>query len=345
MGTHDVNMAPIPQSRFRRWHMPVLVLFVVGVALILLKHQPRPVAYQSDEGLIFGTVYHVKYQHPNTLKAEILQSLNEVDASLSMFNPQSTISRINRGETQQTDSLLEIVWALAQQVSAATDGAFDPTCAPLVNAWGFGFKHGSLPTAEQVDSLRELVDWHGVTIENHQLKKADDRMVLDFSAVAKGFGVDHVARMLERHGVKNYMVEIGGEVVTRGVNPKGKAWSIGIAKPVEDSTSVNNELQRTFEMNDCAVATSGNYRNFYVRDGRKISHTIDPKSGEPVRHSLLSSTVWAPTCAEADAFATAFMVVGVERAKEILKQHPELSVYFIYEDENKNLMSYSSQDI
>lgn len=345
MGTHDVNTTEEPKSRFRRWHMPVLVLLAVGAALILLKHQPRPVAYQSDEGLIFGTVYHVKYQYSSSLQAEILETLNEVDASLSMFNPQSTISRINRGETQQTDSLLETVWALSQQVSAATDGAFDPTCAPLVNAWGFGFKHGSLPTSEQVDSLRALVNWRGVTIENHLMSKADERMILDFSAVAKGFGVDQVARMLDAYGVENYMVEIGGEVVTRGMNPKGKPWTIGIAKPVEDSTSVNNELERTFEMNNCAVATSGNYRNFYVRDGRKISHTIDPKSGEPVRHSLLSSTVWAPTCAEADAFATAFMVVGVERAKEILKKHPELNVYFIYEDENKNLTSYSSQEI
>lgn len=338
MQSFDVNTPT--ESRFRRWHLPVLVVLAVAAILIVLNRRAQTMAYQNNEGMIFGTVYHVKYQHPTTLEKEILETLNAVDGSLSMFNPQSTISRINRGETQETDTLLEQVWDIAQRVSEATDGAFDPTCAPLVNAWGFGFKHGELPTTKQVDSLRALVDWHKISLEDHRLVKDDERMVLDFSAVAKGFGVDQVARLLEKKGVTNYMVEIGGEVVTKGLNPKGNAWCIGIAKPVEDSTSTNNELQRTFEMHDCAVATSGNYRNYYVRDGRKISHTIDPKSGEPVRHSLLSSTVWAPTCAMADAYATAFMVVGVERAKEILKQHPELRVYFIYEDEAHELQTY-----
>lgn len=332
-----------PPSHFRRWHIPAVLVFFVGTVFILMGHQPHEPVFQTYEGAIFGTFFHVKYEYPSSLDAEILSKLQKVDASLSMFNPQSTISRINRGESTATDSLLREVWQLSQQVSAATDGAFDPTCAPLVNAWGFGYKNGQLPNDAEVDSILSLVGWQKVRIEDEQMIKDDDRMVLDFSAVAKGYGVDQVADYLMAKGVENFMVEIGGEVVVRGHNPKGEAWHIGLAKPVEDTTATHNELQRTFEMNDMAIATSGNYRNFHVVGGRKIAHTIDPRTGYPVQHSLLSSSVWAPTCAMADAYATAFMVVGVERAKEILAQQPQLRAYFIYTDHNGNYQTYESE--
>lgn len=339
-----------PKSRFRRWHIPVLLALVVGTVLILRNHNPQAATaqnapFQTEEGMIFGTVYHVKYQSKESLKQQITDELNRVDASLSMFNPQSTISRINRGESSQTDSLLQVVWALSQQVCEATDGAFDPTCAPLVNAWGFGYKNGTLPTDAEVDSLRALVGWQRVGITDGLFHKDDDRMVLDFSAVAKGFGVDQVARMLAARGIQNYMVEIGGEVVTHGKNPEGKEWSIGINKPVEDPTSTSNELQEVIRMTDCALATSGNYRNFRVENGMKIAHTIDPRSGRPVQHSLLSSTVWAPTCAMADAFATSFMVMGIEKAKVLLEKHPELKAYFIYADAEGNNQVWTNYEL
>ena len=193
-----------------------------------------------------------------------------------------------------------------------TDGAFDVTVAPLVNAWGFGFKHEQMPTARQVDSLLKIRDQ------------------LDFSAIAKGYGSDVVARMLRHHGISNFMVEIGGEVVTQGVSEKRLPWRIGVTKPTDDSLSVSGELQTVLNVTDIAMATSGNYRNFYYKGGRKYAHTIDPKTGYPVQHSLLSATVLAKDCAVADAYATAFMVMGVERAKTVLQRHPELMAYFIY---------------
>ena len=157
--------------------------------------------------------------------------------------------------------------------------------------------------------------------------------IIDFSAVAKGFGVDHVANLFRNMGIRNFMVEIGGEIVAEGSNPKGEAWRIGINKPDDDSTGTNNELQEIIEVHNGALATSGNYRNFYMEGGRKIAHTIDPKTGYPAQQSILSSTVKAPSCAMADGYATAFMVMGMERAQEFLRDHPQLQAYFIYADE------------
>jgi thiamine biosynthesis lipoprotein len=216
------------------------------------------------------------------------------------------------------------VYQLAQTVSKETDGAFDITVAPLVNAWGFGFKHEQMPTPEQVDSLLQL------------------RNQMDFSAIAKGYGCDVVARLLESHGIHNYMVEIGGEVVVSGKNAKGDDWHIGITKPTDDSLSVEGEMQTVLTITDHAMATSGNYRNFYYKGGKKYAHTIDPKTGYPVLHSILSATVFANTCAVADAYATSFMVMGVGKAQQVLAQHPELMAYLIYSDQDgKNAVWYS----
>ncbi len=234
----------------------------------------------------------------------------------------------------EADSLITCVWNMSQSISQETEGAFDPTVAPLVNIWGFGFKKRQIPDKAIIDSLRELVGWQRISIQNGSFCKEDPRMVIDFSAVAKGFGVDHVANLFRNMGIQNFMVEIGGEIVAQGTNPKGDAWRIGISKPDDDSTGTNNELQEVIEVHNGALATSGNYRNFYVEGGRKIAHTIDPKTGYPAQQSILSSTVKAPSCAMADGYATAFMVMGMERAQDFLKKHPQLQAYFIYADEN-----------
>ena len=321
-----------PQTHWRRWHLPVLVFFVVATYLIVTRrHAPAP--FQYDEGAVFGTFYHVTYQSGDNLRADIEAELQKVDVSLSMFNPESTLSRINRGDTLRPDSLFRAVFALSQQVSEATGGAFDITVAPLVNAWGFGFKHDALPDSAAVDSLRSLIGWQRVRIDSDGILRRDDpRIVLDCGAVAKGFGVDVVARFLRARGILNYMVEIGGEVIVSGKNPKGEAWRVGVNRPDDDPKGTSNQLDTVLALTDCAMATSGNYRNFYVTpDGRRLAHTIDPHTGYPVQHTILSATVLAPTCAEADAFATAFMVLGNERARDILSRHPELQVYFIYD--------------
>ena len=301
--------------------------------------------YQHNEGTIFGTLYHAKYLYDKDLKAEIEAELQKVDASLSMFNPQSTISQINRGETDKADEMLSEVLSLSFLINKATDGAFDPTVAPLVNAWGFGFKSGQLPDSTQVDSLRTLVGLSGIHLQGGKLTKENPLSILDFSAIAKGYGVDRAAQVLRDHDIKNFMVEIGGEVVTEGVNEKGEPWRIGINKPDDDSTSTNTELQDIIALSGKAIATSGNYRNFYISEGRKIAHTINPRTGYPAQQDILSSTVLAPSCAEADGFATAFMVLGLKQAKQILKSQPQLEAYFIYSDEEGNYQVWCTEGI
>ena len=333
--------------KLKKRQLIFLILLIIGTIYVAKTNDKAPNAKtQKFSERIFGTVMNITYTHTEDLHDTIMTCLKNVDGSLSMFNPNSTISRINRGETDTLCTYLTEILPMAHSVSEATDGAFDITVAPLVNAWGFGFKSGQLPTDAQVDSLRALVGYKSITFANGIISKENPGTVIDLSAIAKGFGTDQVANLLMEHGVKNFMVEIGGEIVTRGNNPKGKAWHIGINRPVEDSTGTNNEIQEVIAVHDLAMATSGNYRNFYItEDGRKVSHTIDPSTGRPVQHSLLSSTVLAPTCAMADAFATSFMVMGIEKAKEVVKAHPELQAYFIYTDSTGTYKTWQNINI
>jgi thiamine biosynthesis lipoprotein len=201
-----------------------------------------------------------------------------------------------------------------------------------VNAWGFGFKNGEMPSRRQVDSLMTIVGYEKVTLDQGKIRKADPRMMLDCSAIAKGYGSDVVANFLRKRGVENFMVEIGGEIVTQGVNPKRLPWRIGVTKPTEDSLNVEHELQTTLNVTDIAMATSGNYRNFYYKGNKRYAHTIDPHTGYPVQHNILSATVLAKTCMVADAYATSFMVMGLDGAKAVLQRHPEMMAYLIYDD-------------
>ena len=329
------------------WQVPFLLLLIVGTVLIIRQQHDQP--YQHNKGAIFGTTYSITYQSGDDLHDEILAELQRVDASLSMFNETSTISRINRNESVETDDMFNEVFTLAQKVSEETDGAFDMTVAPLVNAWGFGFKQGTPPTPHVIDSLRQLVGYKKVTLATSQnqqetsIVKADPRIMLDGSAIAKGYGCDRVAKLLRRKDIKNYMIEIGGEVVTNGVNPNRVAWRIGVTKPQEEGSQEG--LQTILNVSDKAMATSGNYRRFYYKDGKKYAHTIDPKTGHPVQHSLLSATVLAPSCAEADAYATSFMVMGLQRSQELLKRHPELMAYLIYTDGQGNYATWYSANM
>ena len=264
----------------------------------------------------------------------------EVDGSLSPFNDTATISRINRNERVIADELFATVFRKSMEVSEATGGAFDITVAPLVNAWGFGFKQGSFPDSMMVDSLLQLTGYEKVSMnEQGEVLKQDERMMLNCSAIAKGYAVDVIANLLKSKGVKNMMVDIGGEVVVHGKNPKEKKWRIGINKPVDDSLATNQELERIVEITDAAIATSGNYRNFYYNNGKKYAHTIDPSTGYPVQHSLLSATVVANDCMTADAYATAFMVMGVEKALEMAESNPAIEAFFIFSNEEGNLQT------
>ena len=325
------------------WQLPFLVLLIVSTVLIIRQQQSTP--YQKNAGLIFGTTYSVTYQCDEDLQKEIEAELKKVDAEFSMFNSQSVVARLNNGEKPELSNDFIDVFKLARQVSEDTNGAFDITVAPLVNAWGFGFKHEQMPTKEQVDSLRQLIGYQYVTLKDKTIEMQKPGMMLDFSAIAKGYGVDVVARLLERHDIKNYMVEIGGEITTRGINPERVPWRIGVNKPNEDALDESHELQTILNVTDKAMATSGNYRNFYVKEGKKYAHTIDPKTGYPVQHTLLSATVLTDRCAKADAYATSFMVLGMDGAKQILERHKELMAYLIYTDNKGNLSVWYSPSL
>ena len=248
---------------------------------------------------------------------------------------ESVISRINQNDsTVIPDEWFETVYHTAQLVSDETHGAFDITVAPLVNVWGFGFKKSDTVTPEMIDSIREFVGRDKVRYENKKVIKSDNRLMLDASAIAKGYASDVIADLLRRKDIKNFMVEIGGEVTAQGKNPKGICWRIGINKPIEDQSANPGEIQQVIGLCDAGMATSGNYRNFYYKEGKRFAHTIDPRTGYPVQHSLLSATVVAPNCMVADAFATAFMVLGLEESMRIATNNPELEAYFIYDAGN-----------
>lgn len=307
-----------------------LILLIIGTVWVIRQNATMP--YQRCQGIIFGTSYHITYQWDKDLQGEIEKELKLVDESLSPFNKKSLITKINQNEKTQLNEMFLTVYDLAQRVSEETDGAFDITVAPLVNVWGFGFKHDTNPTTATIDSLRQFVGYKSVHLIGKSIRKDDPRTQLDCSAIAKGYGVDRIAGVLRKHGVKNFLVEIGGEIVAEGISEKKNPWHVGITKPVDDSLSTNTENQAVLEVTDFAMATSGNYRNFYYKDGKKYAHTIDPRTGYPVQHNILSATVIAPSCAMADAYATSFMVMGLEEAKRFLDEHSSVKAYIIYDD-------------
>ena len=307
------------------WQVPFLLLLIIGTIIILKKQPP----FRTNEGLVFGTVYKITYQHHDDLHQDIKEALKIVDNSLSPYNPNSIITFINNNQDTIVNEHFTHVFNLSQKISAETEGAFDITVAPLVNAWGFGFKHSIDVDPQAIDSLSQFIGYQKIKLEGNRIVKEDPRTMLDCSSIAKGYGVDIVARTLDAKGVQHYMVDIGGEVVVKGKNPRMKTWRIGINKPIEDSLSVNQELQTILEVSGVGMATSGNYRKFYYKDGKRYAHTIDPRLGCPVQHNILSATVIANDCTTADAYATAFMVMGLEKSLEFCKEHPELNAYFI----------------
>ena len=311
------------------WQIPFLLMLIIGTVVILQKQPP----FRTNEGLVFGTIYKITYQHQEDLHNDIKAALMEVDNALSPYNKNSIISRINHNQDTLLNEHFTHVFELAQKISTETEGAFDITVAPLVNAWGFGFKHSIDIAPNVIDSIGQFVGYQKIRLSDGKITKDDPRTMLDCSAIAKGYGVDVVARTLDKKGVQHYMVDIGGEVVVKGKNSRMKTWRIGINKPVEDSLSINQELQTILEVSGVGMATSGNYRKFYYKDGERYAHTIDPRIGHPVQHSILSATVIAKDCTTADAYATAFMVMGLEKSMEFCKAHPELDAYFICDGE------------
>lgn len=329
----------------KRRQISILGFLVVGLAFFFWNNDKTE--FISNQGLIFGTTYSMIYDSPEGIDHgdEMRQHLLEVvDNSLSTFNKKSTISLINNNVEHKTDPAFEAVYQEAVHISKITDGAFDMTVAPLVNTWGFGYKNKDevIPPADEIAALLDIVGYEKIRLKNHQIIKDYPETKLDASAIAKGYSVDVAARFLESKGISNFMVEIGGEIRVSGENTHGKKWRLGIDQPIEDLTLAHRAIDTVLHMTDMALATSGNYRQFYYKDGKRYSHTIDPISGYPVNHTLLSATVLAKNCMTADALATACMVMGAEKSLKLAEELEGVEVYLIIDNEGATQEVFSA---
>ena len=313
-------------------------------AFVIASCQNSPSKYIYNKGMVYGTIYSITYESPAgiDLQEEITEKFNEYNRMFSTYDKESIISKINKNEPVELSTEFITCFEKSIEVSKITNGAFDITAGAMVNAWGFGPEEKKKMTQEKVDSLIQITGFQKIKFENGQIIKENPNIKIDMSAIAKGYTSDLIGNFLAGKGCINYMVEIGGEVAAKGINERGKTWTIGINKPDENDILGNTGLQAKVKLTDHGLATSGNYRNFYVEDGKKYAHTIDPKTGYPVQHSILSSTVIANDCMTADAFATAFMVLGLETSIEIARKAPEIEVFFIYADEQGNNQVYMS---
>lgn len=317
--------------------MRILILFTIAVFLFACSNSANQEAKEIPqvyiEGEAQGTTYHIKYIDNGQInfKKEIDSILIAIDNSVSTYLSTSLISQLNNEvDTVIVDSIFKAVFLKSIEISEATNNALDVTLAPVINAYGWGFKNKSTISPNLIDSLLEYVGVSNFELKGDTLIKVLPNAMLDFNAIAQGYSVDLLANFLDKNLVSNYMIELGGEVVTKGKNGDGEWWRLGIDKPIENSES--RILSAILSLENQALATSGNYRKFYEEDGVKYSHTINPKTGYPVTHSLLSASVVAKTCIEADGYATAFMVLGVEESKRILAMHSELDAFLIYAD-------------
>lgn len=317
--------------------------FLVSLWILVFTACTSQKQYFVESGSVFHTVYHIKYEASELLTEKIDAEFQKFNLSLNPFNPNSIISKVNQNEPVEADDWFIEVFNRAKEVSDHSDGVFDITCAPLINLWGFGFSKMDSVTPQMIDSIKQFVGYQRVRLDGRKVIKDDPRILLNCSAIAKGYACDVIARLLEREGIKNYMVEIGGEVAMKGVNQNGNCWRIGINKPEDDSTGIRNDIEEVVQLcKKGGVATSGNYRNYYVKDGKKYAHTIDPRTGYPSEQSILSATIVAKDCITADAYATAFMAMGLEKARQVAENIPDIEYFVIYSDENgKHQIEYS----
>lgn len=302
-------------------------------------------SYTAVDGVMLGTTLHITADvqgvSPQELYAAVMELDREAKASMSIFDPGSLLSRLNRNETDSVDRHIAFNLHLADSIGALSDGRYDVTVKPLVEAWGFaGRERVENPN---VDSILEFVGREKVHVEGGRLVKDDPRVQLDFNSVAKGYTVDLLAGLVEKYGAENYIVDIGGEVRCRGLNRQGRAWRIGVETPFDGNMSDGEYLQKRIQMTGGGLATSGNYRRFYLDgEGNKVAHTIDPRTGRSALSRLLSVTVAAPTCAEADALGTMFLAMGADDALAAVERMPGVKAYFILAGDGGEYEEYVS---
>lgn len=329
----------------KKFLISTLAILALGIIFALLWYN-QPDEYKKTEGIVEGTTYHITYEFGKyrDLDKDFEKILADFEQSVSTYIPNSVISRINANDPDvEADDYFLDVFRTSQEVYDNTHGLFDVTVAPLVNVWGFGFKPGSEVDSAGIKDILEYVGMEKVRLDGRKIIKDDPHIMFDFNAIAKGYSVDVIARFLDKKNVKNYMVEIGGELKCKGKNPKGEDWKIGIDKPVDGNNQPGTNLQAVLAVKNISLATSGNYRKFYEKNGIKYSHTINPKTGYPVISRLLSATVLASETMVADAYATSLMVMGLEEGIRFLETRNDLEAYLIYNDESGNYRVYATE--
>lgn len=299
----------------------------------------------TNTGETQGTFYHIKYLTKDgvSLQKEIEDVFFSVDSSLSTYVPYSVISKINYRQDNAVDSLFKIVFDCAQLVHNQTEGAFDCSVAPLVNAWGFGFEKKQDLDSIKINKILKNIGFDKISIKKDALNMPQN-MMIDFNALAQGFTVDLIAKFLDENNVSDYLIEIGGELISKGRNASDEIWRVGVDKPV-DKMDLNDRFQFIMKLDNKAIATSGNYRKYFEEDGKKYSHTISPFNGYPVRNNFLSVSVIHDDCMLADAYATAFMVMGKTKTLNFLESFPDVEAYIVYADKNGNFKTYISKEM
>ena len=315
---------------------------IIGLAVLAsCGKQPEKVVLQ---GLAQGSYYAVTYYDEQNRKfqREIDSIFHAVDMSVNLWVDSSIISKVNRNEEVALDSIFIDNFNIAQEAARLSDGYFDPTISPIVAAWGFSYKSGDSLTPQLIDSLRQLVDYRNIRIENGKVVKKKPAMTLDFNAIAQGYTSDLIASFLESRGVKNFLVDTGGEIMARGEKPDGKPWIVGIEKPAENMDS-ERIVQTRIALRDKGLVTSGSTRKYVERNGKRYSHCINPKTGYPVEHQLLSVTVMAENSVWADALASICMVMGKERSLPLIQNMDGVEAYYIFVNDKNELETFATE--
>lgn len=316
------------------------ILIISALLLFSCKEQPKKTNYSGiTQGSYFSITYYDK--SGRTFESEFDSIFDAVENSVSLWDENSIIRKVNRNEDVVVDKVFRDNFEWAKKASEFSDGAFDATIGPLVAAWGFHYKKEMEMTLAMVDSIRQLVDFKKIEIIDNKIVKAKPNMTLDFNAVAQGYTADLIGTFLEEKGVTNYLVDVGGEIMARGGKPNGENWIIGIEKPSENYDSERN-VQLKITLKDKGIVTSGNYRKYIEKDGVRYSHSIDPKTGYPVPQNLLSATVIADNAAWADCLASICMIVGKDKALQMLEDNADIEGYLIFVDEDGTIKTTST---
>lgn len=334
---HKIKSADSFSKETRQWGTILLFFIITAISMSgCMSHQP--LEYKHLAGPAQGTTYHITYENEadKDLTYQIDSILKAFDLTFSNYIPNSIISRINKNDsTVEINDMFTEVFNKSKEVYEASGGAFDITVAPLVAAWGFGPKKKEKVNRARIDSIMQFVGMNKIRLSGKKLIKDLSGITIDMNGIAQGYSVDIVSHFFDSRGIKNYMVEIGGEVRAKGKNDRGKIWRIGVDKPSYTDNPGEN-LQVILLLDNKAMTTAGNYRNYFEENGIKYSHIIDPHTGNPVKNRLLSVTIVANDALTADGYDTPCMVLGLDGTRELLKKHPELDAYLIYNDEKGN---------